>query len=131
MKLEPRKTRPIPSDSSGRKFEVVEEAPWVPAVLFAPCPFVWPDETAWPYRPDDWCYPSNRQSYPMAVMVGEQIHWKNDLVLGIAQRGTRISSAVYDWLMARREWCRKYAPGSPEARPAVIQEWRGRKRWEI
>ena len=105
--------------------------PWVPAVVFTPCPFVLPDETDWPYRPEDWCYACDRQPYPMAVKVGETIHWKNDLVLGVAQRGERITRVAYDWLMWRREWCRRHAPGSPEARPAIVKEWRGRKRWEI
>jgi hypothetical protein len=120
--------RPEPSYFALR---LAPHTPWVPAVIFSPCPFVWPDETDWPYHPDDWGYPCDRQPYPIAVKIGEMIHWKSALVLGVWQRGEPIKREAYEFLMARREWCRKYAPASAEAAPAVIKEWRGRKRWEI
>jgi len=105
--------------------------PWAPAVIFTPCPFVWVDDLDWPYRPQDWCEPLDRSPYPMAVKIGERIHWSQELVLGVWQRGERIDRHAYDYLMARRAWARRWAPGLPEAQPAAVTPRRGARQWQI
>jgi hypothetical protein len=98
--------------------------PWIPAIIFAPCPWVEPDETDWPYYPRWQCEPLDRSAYPLRAKVGER-DW-NDVAapLYVWTWGVEISAAVYQWLMARRVWCRQWAPASFEARPVRLPNLR-------
>jgi hypothetical protein len=95
--------------------------PYVPAVIFTPCPFVWPDETDWPYRPQDWCEPLDRSPYPLAAKVGETLCWRSIIVFRLWTWGREITAQAYAYLMARRAWCRRWAPHSFEAQAAPIR----------
>lgn len=92
--------------------------PWVPALICAPCPFIQPDETDWPYHPEWWGDPLDRQPYPLAAKVGEWLYWSEDMVEKVWTWGRPVTAQAYAYLMARRAWARRWSPASFEARPA-------------
>ena len=95
--------------------------PWVPAVIWRPCPMIMPhgggperlgdDFEALP-GPEEWCTPTER-SRPLRAMihgVGEtdpQELWV---------RGRRIGPAEYRWRTELGRWAQRYAPNQPEVR---------------
>ena len=95
--------------------------PWVPALICAPCPFIYPDETDWPYRPEWFCEPVDRSPYPLAAKVGEWLYWSGDIVDRVWTWGRPITARAYAYLMARRAWARRWATQSFEAQPAEVR----------
>ncbi len=94
--------------------------PWVPALIFSPCPFVWPDETDWPYHPEWFAEPLDRSPYPLAAKIGERVYWNEAAVREVWTWAVDITAQAYAFLIARRAWARLWAPASYEARPAVL-----------
>ena len=82
---------------------------------------VQPDETDWPYRPEWWCEPLDRSPYPLAAKVGEWLYWSEDVVMKVWTWSRPITARAYAYLMARRAWARRWAPGSFEAAPPNVR----------
>ena len=95
--------------------------PWVPALICAPCPFVQPDDTDWPYHPEWFGEPLDRSPYPLAAKIGEWFHWSEDIVMKVWTWGRPITAQAYAYLMARRAWARRWAPQTFEAQPATVR----------
>lgn len=98
--------------------------PWIPALIFCPCPWVEPDDTDWPYYPEWQCEPLDRSPYPLRAQLGERIWNHPEAPAYVWNWGARISCAAWRWLMARREWCRQWAPASYEALPVSLPDLR-------
>ncbi len=94
--------------------------PWVPALIFSPCPFIFPDETDYPYHPEWFAEPLDRSPYPLAAKIGERLYWSEAVVGEIWVWGARITEQAYVYLMARRAWARRWFPASFEGRPTVV-----------
>ncbi len=102
----------------------VARMPWVPALICAPCPFVSPDEKDWPYHTNDWCYPLDRQPYPLCAKIGESLFWDSDTVSRVWTWGNSIDAQAYAFLMSRRAYARKWFPSSFEAHPITTRNLR-------
>jgi hypothetical protein len=102
--------------------------PWTPALIFLPCPMIEPD----PYGldapgPEDWCTPLDRAPNPLRAKIGEIEVEDHAMVLKVWQGGRLVSARAYCYLMARREWARRYAPESYYGRPLDLSVLRNRE----
>ena len=89
--------------------------PWTPALIFLPCPWVEVDPYSDYPRPEDWFDPVGGPVGPPRAKIGEIEVENNDIILRLWQGARGISVPEYEYLMARRQWARKYAPGSYHA----------------
>ena len=96
------------------KLRLVKGGPWVPAVLFLPCPWVPPlgaqeVELGAP-GPDEWCRPIER-SRQLLALIGNR---PGD-VDKVWTWGERIGANEYAWRMKLADWAT--SAGAPEATP--------------
>jgi hypothetical protein len=95
------------------KLKLRRGGPWVPAIIWRPCPLILPDpldETA--PGPEDWCMPTDR-ARPLRARIGDD----EVSPLEVWGRGPRIDVVEYRWRLALRNWAVNHAPAQPEARP--------------
>ena len=95
------------------------QQPWVPALIYAPCPAVLQDPLAWPYHPEWDFEPLGRSPYPLRASIAEK-DLDDSWAMRVWNSGRQISAGAYAWLMARRAWARRWAPASYEAQPADL-----------
>ena len=85
------------------KMRLVKGGPWVPALVYRPCPLEMHPET---FQWIDRVYHLEAEIDGMAANVDR-----------IWTSGQRITAAEYLYMKADRVWVRQYAPHLPEARP--------------
>ncbi len=85
------------------KLRLVKGGPWMPAIIYRPCPIEWHPET---------CQHIDRWPHLAAEIDGMSVSvdriWTSGRVIPIAE---------YLYLKADRAWVREWAPHLPEARP--------------
>ncbi len=85
------------------KMRLVKNGPWVPALIYRPCPIELNPET---FQAVDRVYHLEAAIDNMPVNVDR-----------IWLSGRRITAAEYLYLRADRAWVRQYRPDLPEANP--------------
>lgn len=95
------------------RLKLVRRGPWVPAIIWRPCPLILPDilEATAP-GPEQWCCPAER-SRPLRARIGED---EAD-PFEVWTRGSDIDAREYAMRLARRDWAVRFAPAQPEANP--------------
>lgn len=97
-------TRAIASPEPGFfRLKLTSGGPWVPAILYRPCPIEWHPET---FQAVD------RHYHLVAEIDGKLVD-----VHRVWTSGERITLAEYLFLTADHGWARQYAPHLPEATP--------------
>jgi len=120
------------------KLKFARGGPWIPAIIWRPCPLVIPEPLEeYTEPPEYWCYPTEASSPPSQVwsctqelppqLVAEgPTMWSglwarigDDEVdpLEVWGRGPQIGPAEYLWRLRLREWAVQFAPAEPEANP--------------
>jgi hypothetical protein len=94
------------------KLKLVRGGPWVPAVIWLPCPFIEPIAYEMTPAPEDWCRPTER-SRRLRARIGDTEANPYE----VWERGRRIDAAEYQWRMALRDWAVDHARAQPEANP--------------
>jgi hypothetical protein len=94
------------------KLRLARRGPWIPALIWQPCPMVEPFEAS---DPADWCCPTDPWRGPrwLRATIGD------DEVdpLDVWARGQKITAQEYYWRLAVRAWAVAEAPHEPEASP--------------
>ncbi len=93
------------------KLKLVRDGPWVPAVIFYPCPHSTPEEQA---DPDHWCGEIKDHTELVAVADGRRV--KVDRVWLFAEF---CEFKEYRYLMELRGWAKKHSPAEADARRPV------------
>ena len=91
------------------KLRLRRHGPWVPALIWRPCPLILPDPAI---APEDWCMPTER-SRPLRSRIGDA---EAD-PLEVWERGRKIPAHEYIWRLELRDWAVQHDPRQPEARP--------------
>jgi hypothetical protein len=94
------------------RMKLVRGGPWVPALIWRPCPIVIPQPLETTPGPEDWCRPLDR-SRPLLARIGEREADPFD----VWTYGRRIGAAEYHWRLALGKWAQTHAPLDPEANP--------------
>ena len=102
-------------------------APWVPALIYLPCPFVEADPYEDYPRPEDWFDPIGKPAGPLRARVAERDIEDGEMVLRIWQSGRAVTAAEYAYLVARRAWARRYEPDSYHAKPVDVRVLKNRE----
>ena len=90
--------RPVPGFF---KMRLTRGGPWVPAIVYRPCPIELEPET----------FQAVDRHYRLVAEIGG----KPSEVLRVWQYGERIEQAEYKYLSDDRDWCRRHAPERLEA----------------
>ena len=118
-----RTPRPVPQFSPGTghavdrprpghfKTRLVKNGPWVPALIYRPCPWVSPEIDI---GPDEWCWPMDRYP-PLEALINDR-PVSIDQVWPYAQV---INADEYDHMTADAAWQREHQPDGPKANPTV------------
>jgi hypothetical protein len=95
------------------KLRFVRRGPWVPAIIWRPCPLILPDplEATAP-GPEQWCCPAER-SRALRARIGDREASPDE----VWERGREIPEHEYIWRLAVRDWAMAYQPTQPEANP--------------
>ncbi|HET98765.1 MAG TPA: hypothetical protein ENH89_00020 [Aurantimonas coralicida] len=97
-------TRAIDSPEPGFfRLKLTRGGPWVPAILYRPCPIEFEPETF--------------QAVDRHYRLVAEIDGKPADVHRVWTSGERITIAEYLYLTANHAWVRQYAPDLPEANP--------------
>ena len=97
-------TRAIASPEPGFfRLKLTKGGPWVPAILYRPCPIEFAPETF--------------QAVDRHYRLVAEIDGKLVDVHRVWTSGERITLAEYLYLKADHAWARQYAPHLPEANP--------------
>ena len=91
------------------KMKLVKNGPWVPALIFLPCPI---HEPYGGTHPDDWGTHRDRSRQYRAIVAGEEAD-----VLKVWTWGKKIAQSEHDHLVQVMEWAIQHAPHAPEAMP--------------
>jgi hypothetical protein len=94
------------------RLKLVRRGPWVPAVIWRPCPLVEPILYEMTPDPEDWCRPTERPR-PLRGRIGDREADPFD----IWTRARTISAVEYHWRLGLHEWAVDNAPEQPEAQP--------------
>lgn len=94
---------------------------WVPALIYSPCPMVELDLLEWPYRPEWLGEPLDRTPNPLRCRIGEREIEDQKLLIVLWQGARAVTLAEHQYLVARREWARRYDPTSYHARPVDLR----------
>lgn len=92
------------------KLRRVRGGPWVPAIIWRPCPLIMPEPLEATPAPEEWCCPTER-SRVLRARIGDQEASPDD----VWASGRRISPKEYALRLAVRTWALTYAPAQPEA----------------
>jgi hypothetical protein len=97
---------------------LVKGGPWVPAIIYQPCPFIEPEPLS-PYPPPrDWCQPLDRSPNPLRARIGDGPVIEDQTEIDRLWAQSRFCSAnEYRYRLRLREWAVRNAPRSPEAQP--------------
>ena len=90
------------------RVRMVRGGPWVPAVIFLPCPWICPADNV---SPDEWCLPLDRSRRLMAQVAGRPV-WPED----VWNYAEAVSIDEHDYLRAVWDWAQT-VPDAPEATP--------------
>jgi hypothetical protein len=115
--------RDIAQLTAGRRFTAYPEpcfmkmrlkrgGPWVPALIWLPCPFVVPLPAEETPAPEEWCRPHDR-SRVLRGRIGE----RDANPAEVWERGYLISAKEYHWRLGLLQWAARHAPEQPEANP--------------
>lgn len=96
------------------KTRLVKRGPWVPALIYRPCPMVPPEIDI---GPEDWCQPMDRYS-PLEAMINGTPASVDRVWLG----GPVIDAAEYAYLIADATWEVEHQPDGPKANPTVAMD---------
>jgi hypothetical protein len=86
--------------------------PWVPALIWRPCPMIIPIRFEETPAPEDWCRYTERPRLLQATIADQAAD-----PLEVWSRGERIGPREYHHRLALAEWAKTHAPGQPEANP--------------
>jgi hypothetical protein len=101
--------------------------PWTPALIYLPCPWVEVDPYADYPRPEDWFDPIGKPAGPLRAKIGEREVENTKIILCLWQGARGITVQEYMYLMARRQWARRYDPNSYHSRPVDLSVLRNRE----
>jgi len=90
------------------RLRLVRGGPWIPALIYAPCPF---DEDGWPVDP--YRAPVGAQRWSLRALIGG----RDDDPLRVWQYGQRCTAREYHKMVAAKTRAETYAPHEPEANP--------------
>ena len=93
------------------KLKLIRRGPWVPAIIWCPCPMAGPDDSP---DPADWGHATDPWRGPrwLRARIGDA---EADPLL-VWERGYRIGRAEYEWRLQLSRWAKRHAPEQPEAR---------------
>jgi hypothetical protein len=115
----------LPPKTKGARYGAV--APWVPALIYSPCPWVEAD----PYEdyppPQWWCEPTGRAPGPLRARIGERDVEDTKMILVLWQSARAVPPHEYLYLVARRAWARRYDPESYHAKPVDLTVLKNRE----
>lgn len=94
------------------KLKQTRKGPWVPAIIWLPCPLIEPILYELTPAPEDWCRPTER-ARQLRARIGDMEVSPYE----VWERGQKITQAEYRWRMALREWAGTHAREQPEANP--------------
>ena len=94
------------------RLRLVRKGPWVPAIIWRPCPLILPDILDATPALEQWCEPTER-SRPLRAKLADQDHSPFD----VWERGVPIDLAEYLWRLALRDWAIEQRTPQPEQRP--------------
>lgn len=94
------------------RVKLVRGGPWVPALIWRPCPMIIPELLADTPAPEDWCLPTDR-SRPLRARVGEREADPGEVWIS----GIAITPREYYWRFDLIKWAVESAPHEPEAKP--------------
>jgi hypothetical protein len=100
--------------------------PWMPALIYLPCPWVEPMPFEDYPPPEDWCEPIGKPTGPLRARVGEKDIEDAKLVIHVWQGARAVTVAEYRYLAARRAHARKYEPDSALGQPIDLSILRNR-----
>jgi hypothetical protein len=86
--------------------------PWVPALIWLPCPFIVPLPLEETPAPEEWCRPHDR-SRVLRGRIGDRDVDPSE----VWERGYTIDAKEYHWRLGLAEWATRHAPDQPEANP--------------
>lgn len=98
------------------KLRLVRQGPWVPAIIWQPCPMIEPEPLEATSDPADWCHPTDPWRGPrwLRARIGDD---EAD-PLEVWMRGKRITAAEYHHRVALAAWATVWKPDeAPEANP--------------
>lgn len=94
------------------RLRLVKRGPWVPALIWQPCPMVIPVPLELTPAPEDWCRPAER-SRPLRATIGTSE--ANPFEVWIS--GYFITAQEYLYRLDLQKWATRHAPRQPEAKP--------------
>lgn len=96
------------------KLKLVRGGPWVPALIWRPCPMIIPEPLSIEDTPapEDWCRPTER-SRPLRARVGDRESDPGEVWIS----GLWITPREYYWRLKLQKWAVESAPAEPEAKP--------------
>lgn len=96
------------------RLKLVRGGPWVPALIWRPCPMVIPEPLSVEDTPapEDWCRPTER-SRPLRARVGDREADPGEVWIS----GMWTTPQEYYWRLKLRKWAVESAPDEPEAKP--------------
>jgi hypothetical protein len=118
----PRRARILDCPEPGFfRLTLVKKGPWVPALIWLPCPWVNPDPLEdWP-PPSEWCraieFTPRMSRRELRCRIGGLIGGRDANPMYVWERGYRISPQEYYWRSALADWAVTQAPAQPEANP--------------
>jgi len=94
------------------KMRLVKRGPWVPALIWRPCPLILPDPLELTPAPEDWCLPTERPR-----MLRARIGTTEADPFEVWTNGQRITAREYHWRLDLARYATDHAPLDPEADP--------------
>lgn len=94
------------------RLKQVRGGPWIPAIIWLPCPLIEPIPYELTPDPEDWCRPTDRPRV-LRARIGDAEASPYE----VWERGYKIFQAEYLWRLALREWAVTHAREQPEANP--------------
>lgn len=91
------------------RMRLVKGGPFVPALIYKPCPFVIPHPDT---DPEEWCTETD-SNWRLKAMIGLNPIDVDRVVFG----GKRVTREEYLYRMDVRHWAMTHAPEAPEAHP--------------
>lgn len=94
------------------KLRVAKKGPWVPALIWRPCPMVIPEPLEATPDPEEWCRPTERPR-PLRATIGTRDADPQE----VWTSGRWITPREYHWRLGLGKWAAEEAPSEPEAKP--------------
>jgi hypothetical protein len=122
----PRRARILDCPEPGFfRLHLAKKGPWVPALIWLPCPMIIPDPLEdWP-PPSEWCraieFTPRQSRRELRCRIGGS-PWplgdgRDADPMYVWERGYRIPAQEYYWRVALADWAVTQAPAQPEAHP--------------